>query len=68
MNSPAPLANGLYPIIHRARRPLVMAEVVPVGPTAQPPVAAPVEPSKPQSKPQGEADPKKESNDATAKI
>jgi len=64
MNSPAPLANGLYPIIRRARRPLVVAEGVPAGPTAPPPVAAPVE----TSKPQGEADPKKESNDATAKI
>jgi len=64
MNSPAPLANGLYPIIHRVRRPLVVAEVVPAGPTALPPVAAPVE----TSKPQGETDLKKESNDGTAKI
>ena len=64
MNLTTPLANGMYPYIHRVRHPLVVAEVVPAGPTALPPVAAPVE----TSKPQGEADPKKESNDGTAKI
>ena len=63
MNLPAPLANGMYPFIHRVRHPLVVAEVVPAGPTVPPPVAAPVE----TSKPQGEAD-VKESNDGTAKI
>ena len=73
MNTSGPLANGLYPIIRRARRPFIIAESVPDGPTAPSPVVAlpnaegiaPVE----TPKPQGEADMKrKKSRDDSNNI
>lgn len=60
MSATGPLANGLYPIIRRARRPFIIADDDAAPAPAPPPVAAlpdaesvaPVE----TPKPQGEAD------------
>ena len=69
MNAPGPLANGLYPIVRRVRRPLIpVDESVPEGapvvvvdePAAAVPLVAP-EAVKVKSKVQGK------SNDGSAK-
>lgn len=49
MSNTGPLANGLYPIIRRARRPFIMTDDNAAPAPAPPPTAAsPVETPKPQ--------------------
>ena len=56
MSAGTPLANGLYPIIRRARRPFIIQDDDAGPAPAPPPVKAPPVES---SKPQGEANAKR---------
>jgi hypothetical protein len=43
MSNTGPLANGLYPFIHRTRRPFITADAAVVPAPAPPPATPPVE-------------------------
>ena len=45
MSAPGPLASGLYPIVHRFRRPLILVESVPDRPPAGAPAPPPPKPA-----------------------
>jgi hypothetical protein len=64
MSTTGPLANGLYPIIRRARRPFIIQADDAVPASVPPPVvASPIETSKPQGGTDAPAK-KKKTNDS----